>query len=210
MNWYRAKTYTGSSDDSTIFGHLQLIKETVADYHRYVRTGVFTFLVKKSKMKFSGVSSFREFANKFKSNLPSPPPHSPHLPGSKLLLVVVLVPRSNVLYSSPAGGWTLVKRVKFSNGQQPTNGDEIQTADYRIQLSKYSSNLHLLVTEGLKNLRSDMGFQQFRFYCRKATPGSVSYCDKSHLTGGGCSEILYGEHQRPSPGMRVFHSTARR
>ena len=74
MNWYRAKTYTGSSDDSTIFGHLQLIKETVADYHRYVRTGVFTFLVKKSKMKFSGVSSFREFANKFKSNLPSPPP----------------------------------------------------------------------------------------------------------------------------------------
>lgn len=94
---------------------------------------------------------------------------SPH----PLLLVVVHVLKSKVLCSSHAGGWTLVKRVIFSGGFQPTNGEEIQTTDYRIQLSNYSSNLHLLVTEGLKNLRSDIGFQQFRFYCRKATPGRV-------------------------------------
>ena len=61
----------------------------------------------------------------------------------------------------------------FSDGLQPTKGEEIQTTDYRIQLSNYSSNLHFLVADGLKNLRSDMGFQQFRFYCRKATPGRV-------------------------------------
>ena len=89
------------------------------------------------------------------------------------LLVVALFLKSTVLYSSNAGGWTLVKRVIFSDGLQPTKEEEIQTTDYRIQLSNYSSNLHLLVTDGLKNLRSDMGFQQFRFYCRKATPGRV-------------------------------------
>ena len=87
---------------------------------------------------------------------------SPHL--LLPLLVVVLFLKSKVLYSSHAGGWTLVKRVIFSDGLQPTKGEEIQTTDYRIQLSNYSSNLHLLVTDGLKNLRSDMGFQQFRFY----------------------------------------------
>ena len=89
------------------------------------------------------------------------------------LLVVALFLKSTVLYSSNAGGWTLVKRVIFSDGLQPTKEEEIQTTDYRIQLSNYRSNLHLLVTEGLKNLRSDIGFQQFRFYCRKATPGRV-------------------------------------
>ena len=151
-------------------------------------------------MKFSGVSSFWEFANKFKSNLPPP-----HLPRSKLLLVVVPVPKSNVLYSSPAGGWTLVKRVKFSNGQQPTNRDEIQTADYRIQLSKYSSNLHLLVTEGLKNLTSDMGFQQFRFYCRKATPGRVFHiATKATSLGEAVVKYFTGNTSVPPQACESF------
>lgn len=114
-------------------------------------------------MELSRVSFFREFAKKIKSNLPHPSP----------LLVVVRFLKFKVFYFSHAGGWTLVKRVIFSDGFQPTNGEEIQTIDYRIQLSNYSSNLYILVTEGLKNLRNDMGFQQFRFYCRKATPGRV-------------------------------------
>ena len=106
------------------------------------------------------------------------------------LLVVALFLKSTVLYSSNAGGWTLVKRVIFSGGFQPTNKEEIQTTDYRIQLSNYRSNLHLLVTEGLKNLRSDIGFQQFRFYCRKATPGRVFHIT-TKITSLGEAVVQY-------------------
>lgn len=128
-----------------------------------MRTGVFHFFGEENLNEaFRGVFLLR-IRQKTLSQI------SPH----PLLLIVVLVLKSKVLHSSHAGGWTLVKRVIFSGGFQPTIGEEIQTTDYRIQLSNYSSNLHLLVTDGLKNLRSDMGFQQFRFYCRKATPGRV-------------------------------------
>ena len=130
-----------------------------------MRTGVFHyFSEEKLNEAFRSVFLLRIRRKNFSQISPHP-----LLP----LLVVALFLKSTVLYSSHAGGWTLVKRVIFSGGFQPTNGEEIQTTDYRIQLSNYSSNLHLLVTEGLKNLRSDMGFQQFRFYCRKATPGRV-------------------------------------
>ena len=61
----------------------------------------------------------------------------------------------------------------LTDGSHPQFGEEIRTADYKVQLSNFDSNLHLLVTQGLLNLRQDMGFDQMRFYCHKATPGRV-------------------------------------
>ena len=150
-----------------------------------MRTGVFHFFgEEKLNEAFRGVFLLRIRKKKLSQ---IPPPH-PLLPPSSLIVVLFL--KSKVLYSSHAGGWTLVKRVIFSGGFQPTNKEEIQTTDYRIQLSNYNSNLHLLVTEGLKNLRSDIGFQQFRFYCRKATPGRVFHIT-TKITSLGEAVVQY-------------------
>ena len=164
MNWHRVKTQTGFSDDSTVLDIFITTDKRNSSGLSSVRANrpFHFFGEEKLNEAFRGVFLLRIR----QKNLSQISPHP-------LLLLVVLVLKSKVLYSSHAGGWTLVKRVIFSDGLQPRNREEIQTIDYRIQLSNYSSNLYILVTEGLKKLRSDIGFQQFRFYCRKATPGRV-------------------------------------
>ena len=89
-----------------------------------MRTGVFHFFSEeKLNEVFRGV-----FLLKIRQKNFSQISRHPLLP----LLVVALFFKSTVLYSSNAGGWTLVKRVIFSDGLQPTKEEEIQTTDYRI------------------------------------------------------------------------------
>ncbi|KAL9973081.1 hypothetical protein ACROYT_G019491 [Oculina patagonica] len=71
------------------------------------------------------------------------------------------------------GGWTLVRRVKLTDGSVISNEQTTQVTDYREQLTNYGSNYHVLKMNGLLDLRTDMGFEQMRFYCHKKNPGKV-------------------------------------
>ena len=61
----------------------------------------------------------------------------------------------------------------MTDGSIPDAKEQIETLDYREQLSNYKSNDHMLLAEGLLTLREEMGFDQLRFYCHKKDPGSV-------------------------------------
>ena len=72
-----------------------------------------------------------------------------------------------------SGGWTLVRKVKLTNGSLPSGDQQVAVLDYREQLQNYNSNDHVLNSKGFVDLRENMGFEQMRFYCHKKIPGKV-------------------------------------
>lgn len=72
-----------------------------------------------------------------------------------------------------SGGWTLIRRVLLTDGSIPSKDQQISVYDYREQLMNYDSNDHVFVMTGFLSLRTNMGFEQMRFYCHKKIPGTV-------------------------------------
>ena len=72
-----------------------------------------------------------------------------------------------------SGGWTLIRRVKLTDGSLPSKEQQVGLDDYKEQLKNYNSHDHVLRLKGFFDLRADMGFEQIRFYCHKKIPGKV-------------------------------------
>lgn len=85
----------------------------------------------------------------------------------------------------------------------------ILVTDYREQLTNYSSNYHVLVMNGLLDLRTDMGFEQMRFYCHKKNPGKVFHvATKKNLLGEAVLQYFTGITTTPPQACDSFSTFA--
>ena len=118
----------------------------------------------------------------------------------------VLIIHFNALVSFlRSGGWTLVRRVKLTDGSFPSKNQQVKVLDYREQLQNYNSNDHVLSMSGFMDLRADMNFEQMRFYCHKKIPGKVFHvATKTNSLGEAVIQYLTGETTTPPQACDSF------
>ena len=118
----------------------------------------------------------------------------------------VLIIHFNALVSFlRSGGWTLVRRVKLTNGSFPSKNQQVTVFDYREQLQNYNSNDHVLSMRGFMDLRADMNFEQMRFYCHKKIPGKVFHvATKTNSLGEAVIQYFTGETTTPPQACDSF------
>ena len=104
-----------------------------------------------------------------------------------------------------SGGWTLIRRVKLTDGSLPDKDQQIAVEDYREQLVNYNSNDHVLAINGFQNLKTDMGFEQMRFYCHKKIPGKVFHlATKKNSLGEAVRQHFTGISSTPPQACDSF------
>ena len=118
----------------------------------------------------------------------------------------VLIIHFNALVSFlRSGGWTLVRRVKLTDGSFPSKNQQVKVLHYREQLQNYNSNDHVLSMNGFMDLRADMNFEQMRFYCHKKIPGKVFHvATKTNSLGEAVIQYFTGETTTPPQACDSF------
>ena len=104
-----------------------------------------------------------------------------------------------------SGGWTLIRRVKLTDGSPPSKEQQVGLDDYKEQLKNYSSHDHVLKMKGFLDLRADMGFEQMRFYCHKKIPGKVFHvATKTNSLGEAVIQYFTGKTTNPPQACDSF------
>ena len=73
---------------------------------------------------------------------------------------------SRTLFLFNSGGWTLIGRFQMKDSSSSPDA-VVKSDSYREILPNYRFNSQLLLRDGFKQLKNDMGFTQIRFYCYK-------------------------------------------
>ena len=103
--------------------------------------------------------------------------------------------------SLSSGGWTLIKRLLLnssSNVHQYT-----ATSDYH-HIANYTDNGILITAPALSELRRDMGFHQFRFYCHKKSVGRVFHIMTKNDSKGEAVVKYYTDRTTPATACNSF------
>ncbi|XP_028417282.1 uncharacterized protein LOC114541680 [Dendronephthya gigantea] len=96
---------------------------------------------------------------------------------------------------SDGGGWTLVSNLVLN---QSKSMDLFLTNDYK-QISEYKNQKLALSTFALRDLASNMPFNQLRFFCRKKIPGRIFHIATNKSNSLGQEVVKYFTAQTNTP-----------